>query len=89
MATATFRKSSADAPDGFFAVEAAGLRWLASSGAVAVPEVVAVDRTGITLERVAEAPPTRASAQQLGRSPGRDAPIRCAAPRRPAGRLAR
>ena len=68
VVTATFRKSSADAPDGFFAVEAAGLRWLASSGAVAVPEVVAVDRTGITLERVAEAPPTRATAQQLGRA---------------------
>src|SRR5512138_16177 len=28
-------------PDGFFAAEAAGLRWLAEAGAVPVPEVVA------------------------------------------------
>jgi fructosamine-3-kinase len=37
-----FCKTHPDAPDAFFAIEAAGLRWLADADAVRVPQVVAV-----------------------------------------------
>ncbi len=37
-----FAKTHVDPPTGFFLTEAAGLRWLRESGAVAVPEVLAV-----------------------------------------------
>jgi fructosamine-3-kinase len=36
-----FAKSRDDAPEGFFAAEAAGLRWLRAAQAVPVPEVIA------------------------------------------------
>jgi fructosamine-3-kinase len=37
-----FAKTHIDPPPGFFVTEAAGLRWLRETGAVAVPEVLAV-----------------------------------------------
>lgn len=68
----TFVKERADAPDGFFAWEAAGLGWLAAgagmAGGIAVVAVQAVDRTQIRLDRVATAPATRAAAEAFGRS---------------------
>lgn len=63
-----FVKRRAGAPDGFFAWEAAGLRWLAS--AEAGPRVVAVQDVtpgSITLARVVAARPDRAAAERFGR----------------------
>lgn len=40
-----FAKTHRRPPPGFFTTEAAGLRWLATSGTVAVPQVLAVDDT--------------------------------------------
>jgi fructosamine-3-kinase len=41
--TTAIMKTHAHPPDGFFACEAAGLRWLAEADGVPVPEVLAVD----------------------------------------------
>jgi fructosamine-3-kinase len=41
-----FAKTHPDPPPGFFTTEAAGLRWLAEPGVVAVPEVLAVSDGG-------------------------------------------
>ena len=62
-----FTKSRANAPDGFFAVEAAGLAWLRAAGGLRVPDVVEVARDRIVLERVGEQRPSAASAEALGR----------------------
>ncbi len=59
-------KRRADAPEGFFEVEAAGLRWLAVPGGAPVVPVLAVDALGITVGRVAETPATRSAAARLG-----------------------
>jgi len=66
--TEVFVKRWPAAPAGFYAAEAAGLRWLAASGAVAVPEVLSVTDTSITLRRIAAGDPTPAGAEDLGRS---------------------
>lgn len=63
----TFTKHRDDAPPGFFAVEAAGLRWLADAGGAAVARVVALQDNGIELEHLHGATPTPAAAEQLGR----------------------
>jgi fructosamine-3-kinase len=56
-----------DAPPGFFAAEAAGLRWLRAAGAVRVPEVL-VDLPGmLALEWVDTGAPSRAAAESFGR----------------------
>lgn len=62
-----FVKSNADAPEGFFRCEAAGLQWLsaAQSGVPCVP-VVAVDSTSLTLRRLDSVPPSAAAATQFG-----------------------
>ena len=65
--TDVFAKSLPGAPDGFFAAEAAGLRWLAAAGAVPVPEVVAVTPELLVLEWVSPGSPTRTAAEDLGR----------------------
>jgi fructosamine-3-kinase len=65
--TDVFAKSLAGAPDGFFAAEVAGLRWLASAGAVPVPEVIAVTDELLLLEWVSPGVPTPAAAEELGR----------------------
>ncbi len=66
-----FVKNRADASPGFFAWEAAGLRWLAGAtggGGAAVVGVRAVGRTWIELDRITTAAPDRAAAEQFGRS---------------------
>jgi fructosamine-3-kinase len=64
-----FVKGDATAPDGFFEVEAAGLRWLAevADGAAAV-RVLDVRPDSITLERLHPASPTRECAERFGRA---------------------
>ncbi|MEV3903584.1 fructosamine kinase family protein [Mycobacterium sp. NPDC050551] len=63
---ADFVKRNAAAPDGFFALEAAGLRWLADAGGVRCARVVAHDATSLTLERLVPSSPTRAAARDFG-----------------------
>jgi len=59
-------KTRADAPAGFFAAEAAGLRWLAEAGGASVVHVRAVADDRITLDHVAEERPTAESADAFG-----------------------
>lgn len=62
-----FQKHRADAPDGFFAWEAAGLDWLREAGGV---EVVGVRETGprhIVLDRISPARASMAAAEKFGR----------------------
>lgn len=66
MTTTVHRKSRLDAPPGFFACEAAGLRWLTVPGGPPVVTVLAVDDTGLDLERLVPAAPSRAAAERLG-----------------------
>jgi fructosamine-3-kinase len=63
---ADFVKSSDSASPGFFALEAAGLRWLAAGGGVPCARVVAHDERSLTLERLESVPPTRAAAREFG-----------------------
>ncbi|MFI6944079.1 fructosamine kinase family protein [Streptomyces sp. NPDC050418] len=56
-----------DAP-GAVRAEKAGLRWLADSGTVRVPTVLGHDACWLVTERIAEGPPTRDAAVELGRS---------------------
>lgn len=65
----TFRKRDTQAPTGFFAVEAAGLSWLAEAepdGGVPVARVLRVAEDEIVLERVDSQPATAWGADQLG-----------------------
>ncbi|MEU4091147.1 fructosamine kinase family protein [Streptomyces sp. NPDC026673] len=62
-----FAKTLPDAPPGFFAAEAAGLRLLGGTGTVAVPEVLAADERTLVLEWVEPGPATPAAAERLGR----------------------
>ncbi|TNM69071.1 fructosamine kinase [Streptomyces sp. NP160] len=65
-----FVKSRASAPEGFFAVEAAGLAWLAEAvpaGGVPVPPVLEVTRERIVLPRLQQVPPTPGAAERFGR----------------------
>jgi fructosamine-3-kinase len=67
--TPTFRKRDVEAPAGFFAVEAAGLRWLAEAeqdGGIMTARVLQVDESEIVLERVTSQPSTPWAAAQLG-----------------------
>ncbi|MDT0115566.1 fructosamine kinase family protein [Microbacterium sp. PRF11] len=59
-------KTRADAPDGFFAAEAAGLRWLADAGGARTARVLEVGDDRIALERITEAAPTAAAATAFG-----------------------
>lgn len=64
-----FMKTREDAPPGFFAREAAGLRRLAAARAGArVPDVVAHDETRLVLSWIPPGPPSPAAAEQLGRA---------------------
>jgi fructosamine-3-kinase len=65
--TDVFAKSLAGAPDGFFAAEAAGLRWLGAAGAVPVPEVVAATDELLLLEWVSPGSASPAAADEFGR----------------------
>lgn len=62
----TFVKYSPAAPPGFFAAEAAGLRWLAEAGAVPVAEIISVKADRLTLQRLAQTAPTAAAARDFG-----------------------
>jgi fructosamine-3-kinase len=62
-----FVKTLPDAPAGFFAAEAAGLRWLAEPDAVAVPEVVAVLDDLLALAWIPPGSPGPAAAERFGR----------------------
>jgi fructosamine-3-kinase len=65
------RKARTNAPDGFFAAEAAGLRWLAEAepaGGARVVAVVGVGRHHLDLQRLVPAPATAAAAAALGRA---------------------
>lgn len=65
---ATFRKSRPDAPEGFFATEAAGLRWLRVDGGPRVAGVLGVGPGHLDLERLHTAPPTPSAAGTFGRT---------------------
>jgi fructosamine-3-kinase len=64
---AEFVKSSSTAPPGFFALEAAGLRWLAVDGGVRCARVIRHDERSLTLERLESVSPTREAARDFGR----------------------
>ncbi len=64
---ADFVKHHSGAPTGYFAWEAAGLRWLSDvAGGVSCAQVVAVDATSLTLRRLDSVTPTREAAQIFG-----------------------
>ncbi|MFT4217113.1 MAG: fructosamine kinase family protein [Micropruina sp.] len=63
----TFRKTRPDAPEHFFAAEAAGLRWLTVPDGVAIAGVHAVTRTSLTIDRVAAGTPSPQAAEEFGR----------------------
>jgi fructosamine-3-kinase len=62
-----FAKTLDGAPDGFFAAEAAGLRWLRETNTVAVPEVLAELPSMLALEWIDSAAPGRETAERFGR----------------------
>jgi fructosamine-3-kinase len=59
--------AAAGVPDGFFAAEAAGLRWLRGAGAVPVPEVIVEMPDLLALEWVEPGRPSPAAAERFGR----------------------
>lgn len=63
---ADFVKSNSAAPPGFFALEAAALRWLAVDGGVPFARVVAYDDRSLTLQRLVTVSPTRDAAREFG-----------------------
>ena len=65
---AEFVKRNPHAPPGFFACEAAGLRWLSAvDGGVPCAQVLHCDDTSLTLRRLREGGPTAESAVEFGR----------------------
>ena len=63
-----FAKTRPGAPEGFFAVEAAGLRWLAAApGGPPVPEVLGYDRELLVLPWVPPGMATGTAAEAFGR----------------------
>ncbi len=67
VAGATFTKRRVGAPTGLFAVEAAGLRWLAEAGGVAMVTPLDVSDEALVLPRLPEVPPSAAAAAEFGR----------------------
>jgi fructosamine-3-kinase len=59
-------KTRHDAPEDFFAAEAAGLRWLADAGGARVVQVLETGPTRIALERIEAVRPTAAAAEEFG-----------------------
>ncbi|MET8040824.1 fructosamine kinase family protein [Micromonospora sp. NPDC005215] len=55
------------APEGFFAAEAAGLRWLREAGAIPVPEVIVALPGLLALDWVEPGEPTPEAAERFGR----------------------
>lgn len=64
----TYRKQRSGAPAGFFAAEAAGLRWLARAGGAPVVRVLEVAADHLDLERLDPARPTPRAAEDFGRA---------------------
>lgn len=60
-------RAASPVPEGFFATEAAGLRWLRAADAVAVPEVIVSLPTLLALEWVEPGQATPAAAERFGR----------------------
>ncbi|MCA2212679.1 fructosamine kinase family protein [Jidongwangia harbinensis] len=58
---------SGTAPEGFFATEAAGLRWLADAGSVPVPEVLVALPDMLAMEWIEPGEPSPEAAERLGR----------------------
>ncbi|WP_123028672.1 fructosamine kinase family protein [Mycolicibacterium stellerae] len=63
---ADFVKTNSRAPLGFFALEAAGLRWLTVDGGVRCARVLAHDERSLTLERLQSVAPTHGAAADFG-----------------------
>ena len=63
----TYRKSSRGVPDGYFAWEAAGLRWLAVPGGTGVAEVLGVGEQHLDLPFLDSAAPDPSAAEDFGR----------------------
>jgi fructosamine-3-kinase len=63
----SFVKERTDAPPGFFEVEAAGLRWLATSGGAPVVPPLDVSPGRLATPRLTPVPPTGAAADEFGR----------------------
>lgn len=62
-----FVKSSRSAPEGFFACEASGLRWLSEvPGGAPCVQVLRWDETSLTLQRLESASPSAAAAAEFG-----------------------
>ncbi|MGC2679032.1 MAG: fructosamine kinase, partial [Mycobacterium sp.] len=62
-----FVKRRRDAPEGFFACEAAGLQWLSAvDGGVPCVPVMSVDATSLTLQRVDSVNPSPQAATEFG-----------------------
>jgi fructosamine-3-kinase len=65
----SYKKTRLDAPPGFFAAEANGLRWLSRAvGGPPLPDVLAADETSITITRIDETAPTPSAADDFGRA---------------------
>ena len=67
MTAPVHRKARAGAPSGFFACEAAGLRWVRAADAVPVVEVLDVAEDHLDLVRLEPAPASPRAARDLGR----------------------
>ncbi|AKU18644.1 fructosamine kinase family protein [Luteipulveratus mongoliensis] len=63
----SFVKASSLAPDGYFAWEAAGLRWLAAADGVPAVEVLETHADRLVLQRIQATAPSMAGAEALGR----------------------
>ncbi|WP_229052973.1 fructosamine kinase family protein [Aeromicrobium sp. Leaf350] len=61
-------KTRPQAPAGFFAAEARGLRWLRDAGGAAVPDLLAVDDDCLVLSWIEPGRPTTEAAESLGRA---------------------
>ncbi|KNX39556.1 fructosamine kinase family protein [Luteipulveratus halotolerans] len=64
---AHFVKTLAAAPPGYFAWEAAGLRWLAAAAGARVVDVVRADTDHLVLQRLTVDTPSRPAAEAFGR----------------------
>jgi fructosamine-3-kinase len=67
--TSLFAKTwpSGSPPDGFFAAEASGLRWLGAAGAVPIPEVFTSLPEMLALEWIDPGEPSAGAAERFGR----------------------
>ena len=61
-------KTLSPSPEGFFAAEARGLRWLAEAAEEVVPEVLAVDQDCLILPWIEPGKPTPDAAAEFGRA---------------------